>query len=209
MSSTGKSTLAKALAQKLNYIYIDSGAMYRAVTYFFIQNKVDLTNSNQIESALSQIHLRFEDQQVMLNNQLVEKEIRKMEVAALVSDVAAIPLVRDFCVQQQQKLGEDLGVVMDGRDIGTIVFPKAALKIFLTASEDVRVDRRYTELIKKGENISREEVKENLSKRDLIDSTRAYNPLRRAVDALDLDNSNLSVEGQLELIMTWVEERTN
>lgn len=209
MSSTGKSTLAKALAKKLNYIYIDSGAMYRAVTYYFILNKVDLNNKEPIEIALSRIHLQFVDQQIVLNGQNVEKDIRKMEVAALVSEVAAIPQVRDFCVEQQQKLGKNLGVVMDGRDIGTVVFPDASLKIFLTAKENIRVDRRFNELIQKGEKISREEVALNLTKRDLMDSTRTYNPLRKAKDALNLDNSKLSVEGQLDLILTWVKERTN
>lgn len=205
LSSTGKSTLAKELAKELGYTYIDSGAMYRAITLYFLNNNVVITADNpQLITALEQVDIRFVNQRMQLNGQDAEDEIRSMRVASKVSEVAALPKVRDFCVAQQQAYGRDKGVVMDGRDIGTVVFPNAELKIFLFASQKVRVQRRYDELIKKGDNISFEEVEQNLMHRDNIDSTRAYNPLKKASDARELDNSNLSVQGQITEIKKWI-----
>lgn len=153
-SSTGKSTLAKQLAKKLNYIYIDSGAMYRAITLYFLQNEIDCNHLDSIRYALSQIHLNFVHQQIHLNGMNVEEIIRSMEVSNLVSEVAALEQVRVFAVQQQQFLGKERGIVMDGRDIGTTVFPDAELKIFLTAQEDIRSQRRFDEMKLKSETIT-------------------------------------------------------
>lgn len=205
LSSTGKSSLARALAAELGYVYIDSGAMYRAITLFLLNKGLDISESNlEIGNALKSIKLTFLDQRMFLNSIDVEDEIRSMRVANKVSEVAALPVVRDFCVEQQQDYGKEKGVVMDGRDIGTVVFPDAELKIFLFASQRVRVQRRYDELIAKGKETSLTEVEENLLHRDQIDSTREYNPLRKATDAKELDNSNLSIEDQIVEIKNWV-----
>ncbi|MCG9900032.1 MAG: (d)CMP kinase [Hydrotalea sp.] len=203
-SSCGKSTLAKALAKELNYIFIDSGAMYRAVTLYFIENNISLDNSNAVKEALQNIHLAFQFNQekgksdMLLNNRNVEEAIRSMEISNKVSEVAAHPLVRDFAVAQQQQMGLEKGIVMDGRDIGTTVFPQAELKIFVTADPQIRTERRYKELIEKNPTITLEEVRKNLETRDHIDSTREFSPLRKANDAIELNNSHLTREEQLQ-----------
>ncbi|MFY7652357.1 MAG: (d)CMP kinase [Chitinophagaceae bacterium] len=208
-SSCGKSTMAKALAKELNYVFVDSGAMYRAITLYFLRNNVALNDAIAVENALNNISLRFEYQpekgssDIFLNNENVENAIREMFVAEKVSAVAAIPAVRTFAVAQQQLMGEAKGIVMDGRDIGTTVFPQAELKIFVTADVDVRVQRRLAELQLKNPSITAEEVKENLQSRDLQDSTREVSPLRKAADAIVLDNSFLNREEQLALALTW------
>lgn len=207
-SSCGKSTLAKQLAKKLGYVYIDSGAMYRAVTLYFLRNHVDWTDSNEVLEALKNIHIDFRynekshQSEIFLNDENVEYVIRDLVVAEKVSDVAAIKEVRSFAVAQQQKMGDKKGVVMDGRDIGTTVFPDAALKIFMTADAAVRVERRFKELYEKNPNVTIEEVKANLEMRDYIDSHREVSPLRKAEDAVELDNTNRSIEEQLELALT-------
>lgn len=211
-SSCGKSTLAKQLAGQLNYIFIDSGAMYRAITLYFIENKIDIQDEDAIANAIAQIKLEFVFNQhsvkseMHLNGRNVEKEIRSMQISNRVSDIAALEKVRLFAVAQQQQMGLNKGIVMDGRDIGTTVFPKAELKIFMTASIEVRTQRRYDELKLKNPDISMEEVRENLLKRDLIDSTRKISPLRQAEDAITLDNSRLSMPQQLLLAEHWVKE---
>lgn len=213
-SSCGKSTLAKQLAQILNYVFIDSGAMYRAITLYFIRHQIDITNEASIKAALQSITLLFKynaesgKSDMYLNGENVEAAIRTMEVSNKVSDVAALEAVRVFAVAQQQQMGIEKGIVMDGRDIGTTVFPDAELKIFVTASPEVRAQRRFLELQTTNPNISMEEVSNNLQMRDHIDSTRAISPLRQAEDALVLDNSNLTREQQLELVLQWVKERT-
>lgn len=206
-SSTGKSTLAKKLAQQLGYTYIDSGAMYRAIALYFLRHNTNYENHEEVAQVLPNISLQFDEQEIVLNGENVDAEIRTLKVANIVSLVATIPVVRDFCVAQQQAFGAQKGVVMDGRDIGTVVFPKAELKIFLGASEAVRVERRYLELKHKGQEVSREDVRSNLLKRDKIDANRDYNPLRKASDAIDLDNSELSVTEQLDFIINWVNDR--
>jgi cytidylate kinase len=205
LSSTGKSTLAKELAKDLGYIYIDSGAMYRAITLFLLDNAIAIQNKNEVlEKALNSISIQFINQRMFLNDEDVEDKIRSLRIAGSVSEVAAIPAVRDFCVAQQQAYGKDKGVVMDGRDIGTVVFPEAELKIFLFASQKVRVQRRYDEMMAKGKETTLEEVEKNLLHRDQIDSTREYNPLRKADDARELDNSDLSVRDQIGQIKNWI-----
>ncbi|MET0462608.1 MAG: (d)CMP kinase [Chitinophagaceae bacterium] len=212
-SSCGKSTLAKQLAKKLGYVYVDSGAMYRAITLYFLRNHIDWTDTKQVEDALKEIHLDFhfnekaQSSEMFLNDENVEYVIRDLVVAEKVSDVAAIREVRTFAVAQQQKMGKKKGIVMDGRDIGTVVFPKAELKIFMTADNAVRVERRFKELYEKNPNITIEEVKSNLEMRDYIDSHREVSPLRQAEDALVLDNTNITQEQQLHKAMAWVEER--
>lgn len=212
-SSCGKSTLAKQLAGKLKYTYIDSGAMYRAITLYFLRNHVDWTRPEAVVKALKEINLEFvfhepsHASEIILNGENVEYLIRDMVVAEKVSEVAAIKEVRVFAVRQQQALGEKKAMVMDGRDIGTVVFPKAELKIFMTADNAVRVERRFRELFDKNPNVSLEEVKSNLEMRDYIDSHRENSPLRKAKDAIVLDNSNLSPEEQLGIAMKWAKER--
>lgn len=211
-SSCGKSTLAKQLAKKLNYIFIDSGAMYRAITYYFMEHQVDINNKSSLKEAISQIQLSFKfnaqsgKSEIFLNDVNVEKQIRSMQVSNLVSEVATLEQVRTFAVAQQRQMGLQKGIVMDGRDIGTTVFPDAELKIFMTASLEVRTQRRYDELKIKYPEISMEEVQVNLQKRDLIDSTRKISPLRQAKDAITLDNSLLSMPQQLAIAEKWVGE---
>lgn len=209
-SSCGKSTLAKALAQKLHYAYGDSGAMYRAVTLYCIDNSVDYNDSAQIEKALDAIEIHFEringQNCTFLNGKNVELAIREMRVSQQVSEVAAISKVRRAMVAKQQGMGQRKGIVMDGRDIGTVVFPHAELKIFLTADVDVRSSRRHLELAEKGIEADWEAVRQNLKKRDRIDSTRADSPLRQADDARVLDNTNLTQAEQLELAEQWAQE---
>ena len=212
-SSCGKSTLAKHLAKELGYVYIDSGAMYRAITLHFLRNHIDWTNPEAVHEAMGNISLEFiynekaKQSEMHLNGENVEYVIRDLVVAEKVSEVAAVKEVRDFAVAQQKKMGKKKGIVMDGRDIGTVVFPKAELKIFMTADNAVRVERRFKELYEKNPAITIEEVKANLEMRDYIDSHRAVSPLKQAKDALLLDNSNLTIRQQLEMALKWVYER--
>ena len=204
-SSCGKSTLARQLAKELNYIYIDSGAMYRAITLYFLRNHIDWTDDAQVQEALQQIVLEFHpnsntgQSEMYLNGENVEYVIRDLVIAEKVSEVAAIKAVREFAVHQQQLMGVKKGIVMDGRDIGTTVFPQAELKIFMTADNAIRVERRFKELYAKNPNITIEEVKNNLELRDYIDSHRDVSPLRKADDAVVIDNSDLTPEEQLRL----------
>lgn len=212
-SSCGKSTLAKQLAKALNYVYVDSGAMYRAITLYFLRNHVDWTDKKQVSDALKDISLEFvfneksQQSEIFLNSENVEYVIRDLVVAEKVSDVAAIKEVRKFAVAQQQKMGKGRGIVMDGRDIGTVVFPDAELKIFMTADNAVRVERRFKELYEKNPNITIEEIKANLEMRDYIDSHREVSPLKRADDAIVLDNTNITEKEQFQKAMKWVKER--
>ena len=212
-SSCGKSTLAKSMAKNLEYVFIDTGAMYRAVALFFLRAGIDFDNTLDIAAALNKITLQFKynpatlQSDMYLNEENVAQEIREMRVSQKVSEVAAIALVRDFAVAQQQAMGESKGIVMDGRDIGTVVFPKAELKIFVTASPDIRVQRRFLELSAKSPAITVEEISENLQHRDLIDTTREHSPLKQADDALVLDNSNMSREEQLTIALQWAQAR--
>lgn len=198
-SSCGKSTLAKGLASRLGYTYIDSGAMYRAVTLFFLRHDIGLEDEEEARRALENISIRFDaENRAVLNGEVVEDEIRRMEVSAYVSQVSAVPAVRRAMVRQQQAMGKDKGIVMDGRDIGTVVFPRAELKIFLTADPEKRAQRRFDELKSKGMESSMEEVRQNLRHRDHIDSTREDSPLRKAADAVEIDNTDMSRAEQLE-----------
>lgn len=212
-SSCGKSTLAKQLAKKLQYIYIDSGAMYRAITLFFLRNHIDWTDKNNVRKALKDISLEFQqnpntgEDEIFLNDENVEYLIRDMVVAEKVSEVAALKDVRDFAVAEQQKMGERKGIIMDGRDIGTTVFPKAELKFFMTADGKTRVERRYKELFDKNPNISITEVKTNLELRDYIDSHREISPLRQAEDAIIIDNTNLSEKEQFDLALGIIKKK--
>lgn len=209
-SACGKSTVAKQLAKQLNYVYIDSGAMYRAITLYFLRNHIDWTDNNEVELALKAVHIQFhfneksQQSEIFLNEENVEYLIRDLVIAEKVSDVAAIRQVRTFAVAQQQKMGEKKGIVMDGRDIGTTVFPDADVKIFMTADCGVRVERRFKELFAKNPNITIEEVKSNLQMRDYIDSNREVSPLRKADDAIVLDNTILSMEEQLAFALKLV-----
>lgn len=214
-SSCGKSTLAKQMARALNYVFIDSGAMYRAITLYFIEHAIDYTDDTAVQKALTQIHLAFDyntttgSSDILLNGRNVENEIREMRISNLVSDVAANQYVREFGVAQQQNMGLKKGIVMDGRDIGTTVFPNAELKIFVTADPAIRVARRYLELVAKNPGITKEEVQANLAMRDEIDSTRTFSPLRKADDAVVLDNSYLTREEQLKTALQWVNDKIN
>ncbi len=215
-SSTGKSTLAKELAKALNYIYIDTGAMYRAVTYYALQN--DLISNKHFDKErlikdLDHIQIDFKYNpdngiaEVYLNGQNVEKEIRQMRVSNFVSEIATIPEVREKLVAQQRKIGRSKGVVMDGRDIGSVVFPDAELKIFMTASPEVRAKRRYLELLDKGEDVKYKDVLENVIKRDKIDSERSTSPLIKTKDAILIDNSRFSREEQFNKVLELAKER--
>jgi len=204
-SSCGKSTVAKALAKRLQFVFIDSGAMYRAVTLYFLRQHINLTNPAEIRAALDEIHIDFvpegDSVRIFLNGEDVSEEIRQMHVSEKVSEVSAIKDVRHALVKQQQALGKRRNIVMDGRDIGTTVFPDADLKVFMTATPEVRAERRLAELLAKGEVVSMDEVKENLAHRDHMDSTREESPLRQAADAIILDNSDLTQEEQLEVVL--------
>lgn len=213
-SSCGKSTLAKQMAQNLGYVYVDTGAMYRAVTLFAIRNnliKNGTPDKDALISSLNDIKLSFELNddnlpEIVLNGENVEKQIRSMEVSGLVSPVSVISEVRRFLVLQQREIAHNKGVVMDGRDIGTVVFPNAELKIFLTASPEIRAERRYKELIEKGTPASYEDVLANLQERDYIDSNRDDSPLKQADDAILLDNSNLTRYEQFNEAMQLVKK---
>lgn len=209
-SSCGKSTMAKALAKKIGYIYVDTGAMYRTVTLFALRNNVfngTELDAAKLEALLPQVNVSFVlDPETnlplaCLNGEIVEQEIRTMEVSSRVSPIAALPFVRTLLTKMQQQMGEAKGIVMDGRDIGTAVFPNAELKIFVTASAEVRAQRRYDELTAKGEDVTYEEILKNVQERDYIDSHREVAPLKQAADALVLDNSNMTREEQNEWLM--------
>lgn len=214
-SSCGKSTLAKQLARELGYVYVDSGAMYRAITLYFLRNNIDLEEKKEVKAALKSINLEFvfnpqrNNSEMYLNDENVEYVIRDLIIAEKVSDVAAIKEVREFAVAQQQKMGQKKGIVMDGRDIGTVVFPKAELKIFMTADNAVRVQRRFKELYEKNPNVTIEEVKDNLEMRDYIDSHREISPLRKAKDAIELDNTDITPEQQFKKALEWVYDKLN
>ncbi|PPK85669.1 cytidylate kinase [Neolewinella xylanilytica] len=199
-SACGKSTLARALARRLGYSYIDTGAMYRAVTLYFQRHGIDPGDDEAIRTAVPHIHIDFrpEDNHVLLNGEDVEHQIRGLAVSQMVSPVATRSEVRRAMVQQQRKMGENGGVILDGRDIGTVVFPDADLKLFVTADQETRTDRRLSELLSAGREVSREEVAENLRERDYIDSHRADSPLRQADDAILLDNTHLGLEELIE-----------
>ncbi|WP_108245013.1 (d)CMP kinase [Muricauda brasiliensis] len=209
-SSTGKSTIAKRLAAALGYIYVDTGAMYRAVTLFalnhgFVNEKGELDSAALIDK-LPEVNLKFVPNtetgrsDMFLNDENVEQEIRSMRVSGFVSPVAAIKEVREKLVKIQQEMGKDKGIVMDGRDIGTVVFPDAELKLFMTASPETRAARRYKELLEKGEEVTYAEVLKNVEERDRIDSTRTISPLTKAKDAIEFDNSDMGLEEQFERI---------
>lgn len=211
-SSCGKSTLAKALAAALGYVFVDSGAMYRAITLFFIRHQVNIADPLAVEKALGSIQLHFVfnpsrgASDIVLNGENVEALIREMAVASRVSEVAALARVRQFAVQQQQRLGKEKGIVMDGRDIGTVVFPQAELKIFMTADKEIRVQRRLKELQATNPAITVDMVRENLEQRDYLDANRKESPLRQATDARVLDNSKLSPSQQFEMALLWARE---
>jgi len=209
-SSTGKSTIAKRLAKKLNYIYVDTGAMYRAVTYFALEHKFigdNFFHSEKLIKNLDKITITFKFNdikgfaEVYLNDKNIENAIRTLKVSQYVSPVATLSEVRRKLVEQQQLMGKNKGIVMDGRDIGTVVFPEAELKIYMIASARTRAERRYNELLERGHNLSYEDVLENVTTRDHIDSTREDSPLVKAADAIEIDNSDLTIEEQLETIL--------
>lgn len=212
-SSTGKSTVAKQLAKHLGYIYVDTGAMYRAVTLFAMQQGFidkDHFNVDKLIAALDNITISFKFNEtagfaeVYLNGVNIEKEIRTLEVSQFVSQVAVVSEVRSQLVKQQQQMGKDKGVVMDGRDIGTVVFPDAELKLFMIASADKRAQRRFDELINRGDKVSFEEVLKNVEDRDYVDSHREDSPLRKADDAIEIDNSDLDLESQFKKVLELV-----
>jgi len=209
-SSCGKSTTARHVAAVLHYAFVDSGAMYRAVALYFHRNDISLLDLNQVANALKEIEITFvfnpakQSSDTYLNGENVESEIRMMFISDMVSQVSALPIVRHAMVALQQKMGEKKGIVMDGRDIGTVVFPKAELKIFMTAEPHIRAQRRKLELLQKGEDLPLEEIVENLRKRDEIDSNRSEGPLKRAADAIDLDTSFRSMDEQVEFVLEHV-----
>jgi cytidylate kinase len=212
-SACGKSSTAKRVASRLNYAYIDTGAMYRAVTWYFLQHYVNLTNPKSVEEALQRIHIDFHynsrtgENETYLNGLNVEKEIRRMAVSDKVSEVSALPAVRHCMVEQQRKMGRKKGVVMDGRDIGTAVFPDAELKVFMNAAFQARAERRQKELLEKDQLVDLEEIKQNLSKRDHIDTTRKENPLRKAEDAYVIDTTHITLDEQVDIILNLVDSK--
>lgn len=209
-SGCGKSTLARELADRLGYTYIDSGAMYRAITLEFMRKNVSLEDPGAQEATLRGLHLEWRrapeggPREMWLNGENVESAIREIDVASRVSEVAALPRVRDFAVACQRHMSRGGGVVMDGRDIGTVVFPDAELKIFMTASPEIRVERRYQEALTKREQVTREQIAENLARRDYLDTHRTMSPLTQAPDAVVIDNSHLSREAQLDRALELV-----
>lgn len=217
-SSCGKSTMAKSLAAKVGYIYVDTGAMYRAVTLFAMRQGLfdaqGQPDAVRLEALVPQIEVSFRLDPathlplVCLNGEVVEEAVRTLEVSSHVSAIAALPFVREALTRQQQRMGEEKGIVMDGRDIGTVVFPQAELKVFVTASAEVRAQRRYLELTAKGQSVAFEDILRNVQERDYIDSHREVAPLRQADDALVLDNSELTREEQMQWLLDRFEERT-
>ena len=217
-SSCGKSTMAKSLAAKVGYIYVDTGAMYRAVTLFAMRQGLfdaqGQPDAARLEALVPQIEVSFRLDPathlplVCLNGEVVEEAVRTLEVSSHVSAIAALPFVREALTRQQQRMGEEKGIVMDGRDIGTVVFPQAELKVFVTASAEVRAKRRYLELTAKGQKVAFEDILRNVQERDYIDSHREVAPLRQADDALVLDNSELTREEQMQWLLDRFEERT-
>lgn len=215
-SSTGKSSMSKIIAKNLGYTHIDSGAMYRAVTLYAFQhqyivdNKIDeqalITNLSDIKIEFKQ-DLRTQKNLTFLNGENVEADIRTMKVSKMVSPISEIPTVRDYCVALQQQMGEKGGIVMDGRDIGTTVFPNADIKIFVTASPEVRAQRRFLEYQQQGKNIPLDEVLKNVNERDYIDSHRAYSPLRKADDAIEVDNSKMNLEETVNKVMEIINSK--
>jgi cytidylate kinase len=217
-SSCGKSTMAKDLAKELGYIYVDTGAMYRSVTLYALRNGLineEGINTEKLAEKMNDIHITFVFNpetgrpDTYLNGELVEKEIRSIEVSNQVSPIAAIPFVREAMVEQQKKMGENKGVVMDGRDIGTVVFPNAELKIFVTASAEVRAQRRYDELKAKGMEADFDDILKNVQERDYLDSHREISPLRKADDAIELDNSFMTIDEQNEWLLSRYKEVMN
>lgn len=211
-SSCGKSTTAKRVASKLGYSYIDTGAMYRSVTLYFHQHLVTLTNDKEVEKALENIHIEFRRNpndgrnETFLNGLNVEDEIRKLYIANQVSEVSAVAAVRHAMVAQQRRMGKKKGVVMDGRDIGTVVFPDAELKIFMTADPIIRANRRQIELAERGDLVDFEEIIENIRKRDLIDTTRKESPLKKADDAVEVDTSYMTLDEQVDVVCILADE---
>ncbi|GAL76971.1 cytidylate kinase [Nonlabens ulvanivorans] len=214
-SSTGKSTAAKQLAQRLKYIYVDTGAMYRAISYYVLSENIYRDNqlhAQELIDSLDKIKVSFQRNEetdradVYLNGKNIEKQIRTLEVSSIVSLVASVSEVRAKLVAQQQEMGKEKGVVMDGRDIGTVVFPDAELKVFMTAAPEVRAQRRYDELIGRGDEVVYEEVLKNVIERDHIDSTREDSPLTQTADAKLLDTSEMTREQQFEQLVQWAEE---
>jgi len=214
-SSTGKSTVAKELADYIGYVYVDSGAMYRAVTLFALRNNIIAHDYFDKEALIAQLQLITLDfkrsssgkNEIHLNGENVEKAIRTLEVSEYVSVIAAVPEVRRKLVELQKAMGKNGGLVMDGRDIGTVVFPSAELKIFMTASAEVRAQRRYEELIARGENVSFEDVLENVKEREYVDSTRADSPLKIAEGAILVDNSEMNQEDQFHVLLQLAKDR--
>ncbi len=212
-SGCGKSTTAKAVAKALRYTYLDSGAMYRAVTLYFLENHIDTSESEEIDQSLREMEIEFRHneadgtQQVYLNGVNVEREARGMEVSAKVSEISKIPQVRAALVEKQRSLGSNKGIVMDGRDIGTVVFPDAELKIFMKADTLIRAERRQRELLEKGQRVSLDKVQENLESRDEQDSGRSISPLKKAEDAVELDTSYLDFNEQVLRILELAKER--
>jgi len=217
-SSCGKSTMAKMLAKEVGYIYVDTGAMYRAVTLFAMRNGMIAPNGDvnrdALKAKMDALHVEFKlnpqtgKAETYLNGENVEHEIRGMEVSAHVSAIAAIDFIRTALVAQQQRMGHDKGIVMDGRDIGTVVFPDAELKVFVTASAEVRAQRRFDELVGKGMKANYDEILHNVQERDYIDSHREVSPLRKAEDAIELDNGQLTIAEQLQWLMDKFREKT-
>ena len=212
-SSCGKSTTAKGVAARFGYAYIDTGAMYRAVTLYFVQNHVSLTNPKEIQKALENIKVDFHRNpenglnETYLNGLNVEDEIRKLYIANKVSEVSAISEVRRAMVAQQQRMGRGRGVVLDGRDVGTVVFPNAELKVFMTADPTIRAERRQIELLAKGEMLNVSEILKNINHRDQIDTTRTDSPLRQAEDAILIDTTGMTLDGQIQLLSEMIEDK--
>lgn len=212
-SSCGKSTTAKGVAARFGYAYIDTGAMYRAVTLYFVKNHVSLTNPKEIQKALENIKVDFHRNpenglnETYLNGLNVEDEIRKLYIANRVSEVSAISEVRRAMVAQQQRMGRGRGVVLDGRDVGTVVFPNAELKVFMTADPTIRAERRQIELLAKGEMLNVSEILKNINHRDQIDTTRADSPLRQAEDAILIDTTGMTLDGQIQLLSEMIEDK--
>lgn len=215
LSSSGKSTLAKHLAEELRYLYVDSGAFYRAATVYFYKHGIDWNNKHELLDALTDLHLAFEydlkskESRIFLNGKNVEPEIRGITISNLVSEISTLPEVRKYIVSKLQEYGNNKGIVMDGRDIGTVVFPQAELKIYLMADENVRSERRYKEMKNKGLEVTESQITKNLSGRDLLDSTRVTAPLKKAEDAIMLDNTSMTEKEQFEFVLSLARKKMN